>query len=331
MGLGAVSLRAPYYGSQTAGVTVWRERYRWQPAEVYFYQPPQTNYYAFVPLAPGEAYIPYTANFRPARDVTVVNYSPRFLREQRAVYMVSPQDLELRAHPRKADRVVLERVARLGNEQVEIAKLPNPNRVVAADRIAKVKPAKDAVARQVVVTQKSLDRPMKPATERALAREQRQVRKADQKPLKVDRQPVTAGNVQPNVQPADRGKGRVTGEAATVQPQPQATDKRAERQARRAERQQQPAVQPDRQARQQQRQLQRQQRQQQPPVAKPQRAQGRQPNVQRQPRVEQRAIRQQQPRVEQQPRAPKAERQAVRQAQPRATKPNGGGGKRNRP
>jgi hypothetical protein len=329
---------APYYGNQTTGISVWREQYRWQPAEVYFYQPPQANYYAFVPLAPGEAYIPYTVNLRPARDVTVVNYSPRFLREQRAVYVVSPQDLELRARPRKADRVVLDRVRQFADEQqLQVAKLPNPNRAIAANRVAKAKPPKDAAARQVVVTQKSIDRPMKPATERALAREQRQVRKADQKPLKVDRQPVTAGNVQQ----ADRGRAK--GGTAVEQTQPQAVDRRAERQAQRQQRQlerQQQAPQvarPDRQAQRQQRQLQRQQQRAEraPAPPKQQRVQPRQPTVQR---TEQRALRQQQRAVQQpraqQIRAPKAERQAVRQSQPRATNPPSGqakGGKKARP
>jgi len=73
---------SPYYDQQIVGVTAWRQPYRWHPAEVYFWQPPNTNTYAWVPLAPGEAYYPYTTAFNSGPRVQVVDYQPRFLRER---------------------------------------------------------------------------------------------------------------------------------------------------------------------------------------------------------------------------------------------------------
>jgi hypothetical protein len=351
---------APYYEAQTVGVVSWREQYRWYPAQVYFYQPPQTNVYAWVPLAPGEPYLPYTSTLV-VRDERAADFRPRFLRENRAVYVVTPEELELRERPRRADRALVARMERIAPEQIQVAKLPKPQRIVAQRQIARVRPNRDLIDRPVVVTDKSLQRPVKPATQRALAREQRQIQKADRKQLAVDRQPLSPQNAP---KPIVRGKAgeRAPVVASTGQGQAPsvAQDRQSARQQRQLERQQQrqeqaagrAAARPQQAGRQQQRQAappkQRPQvdRQQQRPERQQQKAQ-RQPQQRPQAAARQQvgqrrqaATRQQAPQraARQQPQRSSAQPKVTRPAGAKATTSSGkaggkanGGGKKGRP
>ena len=189
---------APYVDDRVVGISAWRtERYVWRPAQVYFWQAPQTNYYAWVPLAPGEPYIPYTASFITQSNPRYVDFRPRFLRERRGVYVVTPDELELRARPRRADRDFLDRVERLGPEQIQVAKLPKPQRAIAERKLAKVNVREDARQRGVVVTDKSLQRPRTKQSaervERADKRANRQVRRAQERTIDVARKPRAGG------------------------------------------------------------------------------------------------------------------------------------------
>jgi len=178
-----------------------------------------------------------------------VQYQPRFLREQRAVYVVTADQLELRERPRRAERDLVARFERAPADQIRIAQLPKPTRLVATNEVARVRPDRDIARKPVVVTEKSLDRPVKPATQRALARDQRQIRRANDRQLNVDRQPLTAQNAPKPLRQRGQDRAAVQGgsrpeavdgsNAAPTKPQqPGAVDREATRAERRAQRQQ---------------------------------------------------------------------------------------------
>ncbi len=204
---------SPYYDQQIVGVSGWRQRYRWHPAEVYFCQPPNSRDFAWVPLAPGEPYVPYTAAFVSSPNARVVDFRPRYLRERRGIYVVTPDELERRQRPHRADREFVSRIERIGPDHIQAARLPKAQRIVAQENVARVRPAKADIDRAVVVTKRSLERPVKPATQRQLARNNRQIRRANDKTLTVRREAVTAANAP---KPIDRGKGHRAGERAAA-------------------------------------------------------------------------------------------------------------------
>jgi hypothetical protein len=299
---------APYVDDRVVGVSLWRtERYVWRPAQVYFYQPPQANYYAYVPLAPGEPYFPYSATFATVQsNPRYVDFRPRHLRERRGIFVVSPEELELRRAGRRADRDVLARLDGNGINDVQFARLPNPQRVVAERKLARIERRENARAqRNVVVTERSIERQQK-RQERATARvaereqrqvarnEQRQVRKAQNREIQVERRARRADDqVRVKAERQQRAERQLQRRAERQKVDRQAPQVRADR---KAERQQQRAVQPD---------APKQQRR----VERPQKRAN-------QPRAEQRFERQQrvvQPRAER-----RAERQLQRAAQPRA-------------
>jgi len=291
---------SPYDDYRVVNVT---PRYRWHPAEVYFWQPPNSNTYAWVPLAPGEAYYPYTTTL--VTNTQVVAYQPRFWRERRAVYVVSPEQLELRERPRRADREFIARYDKLPANDIQVARLPKPQRLVGANEVARVRPNKDLLDRPVVVTKRSLEQPVKPATQRALARADRQIKRANDGKLNVDRQPLTAQNAPKVIRPGkggNRGQNQVANGA-----QPGTIDRNTPAQARPG----QPNAQNDRQAAKAQRQADRQAQQQQATQHQSQAQQQRQAD--RQARQQQRQAAGQQQAQQQQ--AAKAQGQAARQQQ----------------
>jgi hypothetical protein len=316
---------APDHGQRISTVSLYQERYRWYPSQVYFYQPQQQNTYVYVPLAPGEPYIPYGYSSYYEPTVQVYDFRPRHI--NRAVYYVVDDDLTRRNRPRRADRDDLARFVQFADEQpIPIAKLRRPDRIVAVNEIApeRIRPPKDTRDRAVVVSERALERKAQRANRRAenvQVADRREVRKAEKRELKVNRRQLQANE---QVQPV-RASGRNKAERARAQQQPNVVDQRqnrgnvVERQKQRAERMQRVRTE-----RRQQPKAERQQQrlQQQPKVDRQQRRAERQQQRQQAPRAERqqlrqqrRAERQQAPRVERQQRqqAPRAERQQLRQ------------------
>jgi hypothetical protein len=187
---------APYDGPVTHGTAVFRERYRWRPAHVYFYQPPQEQYYTWVPLAPGEPYVPYTVPYyasAPQPQIVNVNFTPRYLRERRAVYYITRDDLERRARPRRAEREILARLERTRLDEARLVRLGRPERVVAPDRVApaRLRPREEVRRRALVVDPRSVERAEKAqGKRRQIARQERAIRKGERKQLRVERRQV---------------------------------------------------------------------------------------------------------------------------------------------
>lgn len=339
----------PDHAQRISAVTVWNEPYVWYPSQVYFYQPPRQNNYVWVPLAPGEPYYPYSATIYGTPNVQVVDFRPRFLREQRAVYYVSGDQLfdQRRDRPRRLAREQWAAFALTDEGALRPARLAKPDRIVALGEVApaRLRPNKLARERAVVVSDRAIERAERraarlgPRAEIAKqGRAERQIRRAEKGQLKVNKRQLAAdarpeplrvrGNKAARVA-ADRQQAGGGREARQLTRAERRTLPKAERQQlreqRRAARQATPRAE-----RQQQRAERQQQRQAAPRVERQQRAERQQqrkatPRAERQqrqraPRAERQQLRQQrQVQRQQRQRAPRAERQQLRQQRaPRA-------------
>jgi hypothetical protein len=183
---------APYVDHRVVGVSVWRERYYWRPAQVHVWRPADADYYAVVPLAPGEPYVAFNAAFARGPAYTYVDTIPRYVRERRGVYVITPRELELRERPRRAGRDILARLDRVGRQDLQYVKLPKPNRIVSERQLARVRLSDEVRRRQVVVTETSAERLRKGSKAERLQREERPMRAAGRKSLRVEKVPVEA-------------------------------------------------------------------------------------------------------------------------------------------
>lgn len=189
---------APDHGSRISNVSLYNERYAWHPAQVYVYQPPQQNRYVWVPLAPGEPFVPYTLNAYSDSNVRVVDFRPRHLVQERAVYYIEADELYRRANPRRLRKGELRQFYGFAEEQpIPFARLPRPDRVVARNEIApeRLRPRKEWRDRALVVSERALERRAKHAEnrrERQQLRAERQIRKAERREMKVQRRQLRA-------------------------------------------------------------------------------------------------------------------------------------------
>jgi hypothetical protein len=190
---------APYDGQVTRGREAFREPYRWRPAHVYLWQPPEQQYYAWVPLAPGEPYMRYTTSYyssAPQPQYVNVDFRPRYLRERRGVVYLTPDGLERRQRPRRAEREFLARMDRARVEDARMVRLPKPARIVTPERVApaRLRPSERAARRALVVDPRGVERAQKADSkrqkrqgERQVARQERAVRQGERKALRVER------------------------------------------------------------------------------------------------------------------------------------------------
>ena len=192
----------PTHGADTSFARDRTTRYRWSPALVHLWQPAGGDDFAWVPLAPGERYVPFssptiavqrTAPRAPA-TATVV---PRHLRERRGVVVVDQRSLASRQKPRRVAPATAETVAPPPAAQASpvAVVLPKPARASAAAP-ARAKPSAAVRQRAVVVDPTVEAKPPRAATpaDRALrddAKAKRAERRAERRQLKLERKPAT--------------------------------------------------------------------------------------------------------------------------------------------
>ena len=199
LGLGALRRAGDH------GQSVWSEPYRWRPAHVYFWQPPNENTYAWVPLAPGEPYIHYnsfTYNTVGQYDAALANFRPRRFHDGRGLLAISALDLERRARP---ERLRGQRAKFFVDQMGNLVKLPKPKDLVGRNQLARLRPNDELRRRAVVVDDRGLQRLAK-AERKAFKQDQRAVQKAERKALR-DRAPAAPG----------RGKAGAQGRARRAQ------------------------------------------------------------------------------------------------------------------
>lgn len=215
------------------------QRYSWRPALVYMWQPPGSNYYAWVPLAPGESYRAFglpsmTAARQPSQRETA-STMPRYLREQRGLVAITTTGLERRERPQPAARTPIARMLTAPASQpapVAVVTLPRPARIVAPTRVAavRVRPAETVKRRAVVVASTDVAAKTSPAQ----AREQHAVRKVERKQLRLERKAarqaegttVVAERPAPGKARRGKAKGKVdqrTGAPGTTAPEAKTT------------------------------------------------------------------------------------------------------------
>lgn len=163
---------------------MFNTRYQWRPALVYTYQPPESNSIAWVPLAYGEPYVAYTQPWRSAVVPQQAGFVPRFYREQRGIVYVSNDGFNRRERARKADKQFIKRYENYDVAKAPVYRVAKPDRVVAVDRVAKVRPSEKVRNRAVVVASDGQD--AKRVNRRA-ARADRPVVKADNKKMEARR------------------------------------------------------------------------------------------------------------------------------------------------
>ena len=188
-------------------------RYRWKPALVYFWQPAGANDYAWVPLAPGERYVPFSTSAYSAKRTssrqTVTTFRPKNLEARRGIVVASPTALATRQKPQRVARDAAERVAPPTATQVEtpaVAVLPTPVQKPATVAPARVRPTTAVRQRAVVVDQSAEAKAPKPKTQvDATLRTQRQAerteRRAARQQLRVERQAAAPSGAAPTTTP----------------------------------------------------------------------------------------------------------------------------------
>lgn len=143
---------SPSDGITNVNSTTWRtNRYTWQPALVYTFRPERSNTIAWVPLGYGEAYYNYSTPWNGGVTTQQINYVPRYYRERRGLVYVTDDGFNRRQQGRRAER---EYVRQLEREDVTVARgyvMPKPDRIVAVDRVARVRPSDKVRNRPVVV------------------------------------------------------------------------------------------------------------------------------------------------------------------------------------
>ncbi len=192
-------------------------RYRWKPALVYVWQPPGSNEYAWVPLARGERYVPFSSSrvvaARTSRPPVAESFRPRNLVARKGIVTLSPTALASRQKPARATRVTVEKVAPPTPTATATAPpvvLTGPARNPAAVAPARVRPSTAIRTRAVVVDNAAEVKAPKPKTQadqalRTQRKAERAERRAERRKLQVERQPAgqTAAPVtaQPTGQP----------------------------------------------------------------------------------------------------------------------------------
>jgi hypothetical protein len=166
-----------WYWSPAMGPGGPPARYVWSPGVVHFYRPPGSSYLVWVPLAPGERYYGYTVV-----RTTTVSYVPRHLQAQRGMVYITEAGLQRRDAPlRTAARVPLGLDST--RTSTTVVALPKPVTVVAPVKAARIRPPEVVKTRTVVI---GVDSAARTAVTTG-------VKKADGKPLTVERKPSVEG------------------------------------------------------------------------------------------------------------------------------------------
>jgi hypothetical protein len=209
----------PTHGSQTTFATDRTARYRWRPALVYLWQTPGTNDYAWVPLAPGERYVPFSTSTvvtpqRTTRTPVAANFTPRYLRERRGVVVQNANALQTRQKPTKVTEVTVNRVAPPTTTAASpvVVQIPRPTRSVAVAAPARTKPSVTVRKRAVVVdtaAEAKAPRPTNQADQalREKGKAERTERQAQRRQLRLERKQADSGGTttvapSPSRQPA---------------------------------------------------------------------------------------------------------------------------------
>jgi hypothetical protein len=145
-----------------------KSRYKWQPALVYMWQPPGYNGYAWVPLAPGERFIPFSTTAKvttvPRGPAVDQRFSPRHLNQRRGILAITTDALTKRQKPGRANPAVLRNVDTprqpadttvAATPAPTVAVMPKPTRGPSSLAPARVKPSEVVRRRAVVVDAKA--------------------------------------------------------------------------------------------------------------------------------------------------------------------------------
>lgn len=224
---------APYRDHTVTSVATWREPYRWNPALVYVWQPEGRDRVAWVPLAPGEPYRPYSATFFGDVPDSVVDFRPRHLVAQRDVVWMSLDELGRPIRPRRLRANEALAWANGDVERVRFAKLPVRDKFLAKgkDLPPGLRPRDEIRRRAMVVDPRSVD-DLERAEKRlrkydkGVSKRERQIVKAERKAMKLERRQAdqaiaarqfdTRFEAKRNRKVERRGKGLVPGDVATA-------------------------------------------------------------------------------------------------------------------
>jgi hypothetical protein len=160
----------PTHGDSMTTTVQANYRYKWHPALVYMWQPSEYDGYAWVPLAPGERYIPFSTTERaaPRAPVAQQRYVPRYLDQRRGILSIDTNAIMKRQKPMRASAVVLQKIEsqRQSADRAKspttpvapaptVAVIPKPARGNASLAPARMKPSEMVRRRAVVVDTKT--------------------------------------------------------------------------------------------------------------------------------------------------------------------------------
>jgi hypothetical protein len=221
----------PTHGAQTDFDASRTARYHWKPALVYLWQAPGSSQYAWVPLAPGERYVPFSTPTiataqRAGRAPVPQSFRPRYLQERRGIVALEQNALVRRQKPTKLAPVTAETVAPATTAQAaapKVVELPKPSRGPAVGAPAKAKPPVALRQRAVVVDQAaaaSAPKPTTPADQvlRSEAKPQRAERKAERRQLKLERKQNSAVGTTTQPEPTTAAPSPAATESGTIAP-----------------------------------------------------------------------------------------------------------------